>query len=161
MLDLCDVGIWCRLKCLIKVQSIRPFFLYSFIFALGASFVEFSRYIHAGVHELVLHTWTKKRTFGVYVTSFNGKYMAGVCLSYSAFILIFIWKVGGANIWFFFLYSTIFQGNSRLLAWKRNWDKVLFYRFEKGYFQHSNTYFCTQKNKGKGHLERDRLREIE
>lgn len=54
---------WCRLKCLIKVQSVRPFFP---IFALSASFVEKFHDIHGDVHELVLHM-NGMRTFRVYV----------------------------------------------------------------------------------------------
>lgn len=131
---------WCRLKCLIKVQSIRPFFL---IFALSASFVEISWYPCR--RTWICFTHERNEDIWCVCTSFNVKYMVCVCLS---ILLSFLSSFGNSAVPIYdFLYSTIFQGNG-LLAWNVIEIKFIL-SFWKGLFSIEHVLFL--RNKANGH----------
>lgn len=133
---------WCRLKCLIKSSKHQTFF--SPIFALSASFVEISWYP-------CRRTWTcftheRNEDIWCVCASFNVKYMVCVCLS---FLLSFLSSLENSMVPIYdFLYWTIFQGNSRLLAWNVIEIKFIL-SFWKGLFSIEHVLFL--RNKANGH----------
>lgn len=136
MLDLCDGGM-VSIKMSDKSSKHQTFFsLYLLLVRLLLKFHD----IHSDVHELAVHM-NEMRTFGVYVRALMWNIWFCVCLS---FLRSFLSSVGKSVVPIYdFLYSTIFQGNSRLLAWNVIEIKFIL-SFWKGLFSIEHVLFLAE-----------------